>query len=474
MQKQIRQADRYPDRPPTSVCAVILVVAGILAFGNGFSAPFVFDGVNFSAGLASHTLWPWTNGGASRGVALVTFQANYLLHGLNPWGYHAVNLAIHVAAALTLFGIVRRSLKRPALTGRYGGAATPLALGIALIWLVHPLQTQSVTYLVQRFESLMGLCFFLTLYFFVRGVDSPRPRGWFAAAVGACLLGVGCKETIAMAPLIVLWYDRAFVAPSWCAIWQQRRGFYAALLATSLVPPVVVLANLQGYAKSGFFSGAAVTRWEYLRSQPGVILHYLRLALWPDSLCLDNGWPVASTARAIVPPLLVLLLLAGLTLWGIWRRPAIGFFGTWFFLCLAPTSSLIPIVDLSFEHRMYLPLAAVAAATVVGHYELLRLGLRHGERPVAEPRWQIACLMGVMICCLGALTVRRRSRLSRRRCYLAGHRRQGSSSRAAIHCLGRCDSTALDEMKRRYPQSAHPSDQSHRLGGPYQSGNVPS
>ena len=103
------------------------------------------------------------------------------------------------------------SLKRPALTGRYGGAATPLALGIALIWLVHPLQTQSVTYLVQRFESLMGLCFFLTLYFFVRGVDSPRPRSWFAAAVGHACWAPAAKRRSPWRLLIVLWYDRGLL-----------------------------------------------------------------------------------------------------------------------------------------------------------------------------------------------------------------------------------------------------------------------
>ncbi len=369
--------------PAAPICWAMIALAGVIAFGNGFAAPFVFDGDPLAEGLATGRLFPYTLGGVNRGVAVLTFQANYLLDGTRVWGYHAVNLAIHIAAALALFGIVRRSLLRPSLAARYGSAADVLALAAALVWLVHPLETQSVTYLVQRFESLMGLCFLLVLYGFVRAADSPRPRGWLAAAVASCLIGGLCKETIVVAPLVVLWYDRALVATSWRDIWHERKGFYALLFAAGMVPVLGVVLNPAGYTKSGFLAGAAVTRWEYLRSQPGVVLHYLRLAVWPDALCLDYGWPVAASAGAIAWPLLALAALAGLTLWSIRRCPPVGLLAGWFFLCLAPTSSLVPIVDLAFEHRMYLPLAALAVAAVLLVYE----GLELLSRRRAGRRW---------------------------------------------------------------------------------------
>ena len=147
-----------------------------------------------------------------RPVVMLTLSANYSLGGLNTWGYHAFNLGVHLLAALTLFGIVRRTLQSPRLRERFGQAATPLALGVALIWLVHPLQTQAVTYIIQRCESLMGLFFLLTLYCVIRGFQAARPAWWHAAAALCCFLGMGCKQVMAGAPLLVLLYDVVFLS----------------------------------------------------------------------------------------------------------------------------------------------------------------------------------------------------------------------------------------------------------------------
>ena len=134
----------------------------------------------------------------------LTLAANYALGGTNVWGYHAFNLAIHVLAALTLYGIVRRTLLRPGLWERFGASAEWVALAVAAVWTVHPLQTESVTYIIQRCESMMGLFYLLTLYSFIRAVESPRPVRWQVVTVAACLLGMGTKEVMATAPLLVL------------------------------------------------------------------------------------------------------------------------------------------------------------------------------------------------------------------------------------------------------------------------------
>ncbi|MEK7731621.1 MAG: tetratricopeptide repeat protein, partial [Planctomycetota bacterium] len=119
------------------------------------------------------------------------------------------------------------------------------------------------------------------------------------------------------------------------------------------------------------FGYQGITPLEYAATQPCVILNYLRLSFWSVGLCLDYDWPVARTAIVIIPPALVLLLLIGATAWGLVRRSWLGFAGAWFFVILAPTSSFIPIKDLAFEHRMYLPLAAVIAVVVFGGKALL-------------------------------------------------------------------------------------------------------
>ena len=177
---------------------------------------------------------------SGRPVLNLSLALNYAVSGCDVRGYHVTNLAIHLAAALLLFGIVRRTL--PRFRGCGGGQqlarlqlATPLALAIALLWAVHPLQTESVTYIVQRAESLMGLFYLLTLYCFLRGAGSARAIFWYAGSVLACLLGMATKEVMVSAPLVVLLYDRTFLAGSFREAWRRRWAYYLALAATWLL-----------------------------------------------------------------------------------------------------------------------------------------------------------------------------------------------------------------------------------------------
>jgi len=161
----------------------IIAAAALAAYANSFHGPFVFD--DFGTIAQNRTirhLWPiWaplsppTEGMpvTGRPIANLSFAINYAFGGLNVWGYHAANLAIHVLAGLTLFGIIRRTLARLGMAG-----ATGLACGIALIWTLHPLQTESVTYISQRAESLMGFFYLLTLYLFIRSVDCGPESGF--------------------------------------------------------------------------------------------------------------------------------------------------------------------------------------------------------------------------------------------------------------------------------------------------------
>jgi len=109
---------------------------------------------------------------AGRPVAALSFAVSYALAGgYDTWWYHATNVAIHAAAALALFGILRRTLLTDPLRERFGAAAAPLAFAAALLWAVHPLHTQAVTYIVQRVESLMGLFLLLTVYCAIRAAE---------------------------------------------------------------------------------------------------------------------------------------------------------------------------------------------------------------------------------------------------------------------------------------------------------------
>jgi Flp pilus assembly protein TadD len=236
-------------------------------------------------------------------------------------------------------------------------------LSVALLWVVHPLQTEAVSYVVQRYESLMGLFYFLAVYAAIRCGTSPKPFPWALLTVVATLLALGSKEVAVSLPIVILLYDRALLAGSFREAWRRRWGLYLGL-AGAWVMFFVWQSQVPARGWAGY--RLPVAWYAYARSEPGVILHYLYLCVWPGSLCLDYSWPVASGTLEIVGPALVIAALLAATAYAVIRRPAWGLLGAWFFLILAPTSSVMPINDLAVEHRMYLPLAAVIAAVVLG------------------------------------------------------------------------------------------------------------
>jgi Flp pilus assembly protein TadD len=372
----------------------LLIFAAILvAYANSFSGPFIFDDLPWiAANPHVRHLWPLWNvlqpppggGGTGRPLVCLTLALNYALSGLEPWSYHVFNLAIHASAALVLFGIVRRTLQGPRLRGRFGAHANGLAAAIAIIWAVHPMQTESVTYVIQRMESLMGLFLLLTLYCVIRGNDAPRRRSWYAGAVACCVLGMGTKEGMAVTPIIVLLYDRVFLADSWTDLWHERCRLYAGLAATWLILILLIVINkTRGDTLLGF---PAVSWWRYAQNQFGAMAHYLQLVFWPDRLCIDYGWQSSSLPRSwiAVGAMLTVWLLAA-TGWALAKAPPLGFLGAWFFLTLAPSSSVVPIQDMVAERRMYLPLSAVVTLVVIAAWNgLTALSQRFGRTRAAR------------------------------------------------------------------------------------------
>src|SRR5205085_665567 len=145
---------------------------------------------------------------------------------------------IHLLAGLTLFGVVRRTLRLPRLPARSASSADGLAFAVALLWLVHPLHTHAVTYLVQRCESMMGLFYLLALYGLVRASTSPGARLWYLLSLLAALLGSATKEVMVTAPAVLLVYDRVFLADGWRDLVRRRFLYHAALAAACWTLPV--------------------------------------------------------------------------------------------------------------------------------------------------------------------------------------------------------------------------------------------
>ncbi len=444
---------------------MLIVVAIAAAYANSFRGQFVFDDEdNITRNGDIRSLWPPGEAFGNlcrrmRPVTDFTLAVNYAFsrwadqdsHSLVPtadahghvpgcheWSYHTFNLIVHVLAALVLFGIVRRTLLLPRFAGRFDRAAVWLALAVALLWGVHPLTTEAVTYIVQRAESLASLFFLLTLYCVIRGggaqrrdgktgrgeegsmtrqelgdssspppvIPSARPNIWHMLAVVACALGMGSKLVMVTAPVVVFLYDWLILSGSLHKVLRSWR-LHVGLAATWVIPAALLFT-----VPAGATAGLGVqkfTPWTYLLTEMGVIAHYVRLAFAPVGLRLDYGWPAVAPGKdiwLIVPPAVLLIALAGLTVWAIVRRRAVAALGVFFFVVLAPTSSIVPIRDPAVEHRMYLPLAAVIAAVVVGLYALgSELSRRVGSAMAA--RIAAGAALGAAAAALAFLTVQR-------------------------------------------------------------------
>jgi len=355
-------------------CAIIVVVTG-LVYANSMCVPFLLDDDDWIADNENvHSLWPpWRTMAtppqlctAARPVACLTLGINFLLSRYDERGYHLGNILIHALAALALYGTVRRTLRLPGTSASLRKASTGLGMACALIWAVHPLQTESVTYIIQRMESLMGMFYLLVVYCVLRGATSlRRSRRWYVWAVCMCALGMGSKEVMVSAPIVVLIYDRIFLASSFGEVLRRRWRLYVGLAATWAILPALVLWG--GKSGSAGFGMENVTAATYALTQSCVIVKaYLPLCVWPYPLIMDAGWPMVESFREAAPcvgGIVVLLLVIAVAL-RYCRR--LGFLGLWFVLTLAPSSSFFPIADAYFEHRMYVPLAGVVVLLVVG------------------------------------------------------------------------------------------------------------
>ncbi|HKW00246.1 MAG TPA: tetratricopeptide repeat protein [Vicinamibacterales bacterium] len=402
-------------------CALI-VAAGILAYSTSLAGPFIFDDhsavvdnaqIRDLGNVAAVLTPPAGTPLAGRPLVNLSLAINYAISGLDVTSYHVVNIALHIACALLIFGIVRRTVER--VNGWSG--PTPgslgLALAVALIWTVHPLASEVVNYTTQRTESMMAVCLLLAMYASIRALDSQTAK-WTAVAVLACLAGTGCKETIVVAPLLVVLYDRVFAFTSIADAVKARGRLYAGLACSWIALAALVASH--GQTLSAGFATANVSPWTYLLNQTMLIPHYLRLAVWPDSLVVYYGWPRALTLGDAWPyPAIVAGLLAATGV-ALVRRPVLGFLCAWVVLLLAPTSSLLPIAtEVGAERRMYLPLAAIITLAVVGAlFAWRRFSGTAAERAPKDtnaPLWPAAATVATLVVAvlLGAMTIVRAS-----------------------------------------------------------------
>jgi len=355
------------------ISVVLICLVGVIAYSNSFDCSFHFDDtLNIEENVAIRNLSnvkAWWGFVPSRPIGYLSFALNYHFHKLDVGGYHLVNLTIHIVNALLVLWLVMLTMATPVMRdqpiSRYKGA---MALFAALLFISHPLATQSVTYIVQRLASLATLFYLLSLALYVRGRlgEGNKDTGVFFSYTGSILcavLGMLIKEIVFTLPFALVLYEFSFIKTDTWKVDLKDRGIYIPIIILGIfvalfflnfsfeifnpIPPLLY----QGY-------DYPITAWQYLLTQFSVILTYIRLFIRPVNQNLDYDYPI-SYSLFEWHTLFGLLSLAGIFVVGLllfrrYRLIAFGIF--WFFLTLSVESSIIPISqNVIFEHRTYLP-----------------------------------------------------------------------------------------------------------------------
>jgi len=385
---------------------LLVLFAGAIVYANSLQVPFIMDDMVIST-LGRILPLEHLLHGTARRVANFTFSLNHLLHGESVAGYHIVNLLIHLAASLTLYLLVTASLSAlratktqlPPATLENHPAERFVPFAAALLFAVHPIQTQAVTYIVQRYTSLAALFYLLAALLFIRArLAHERVENLariLMPAFGCLLTGLlalGSKQIAVTLPLMLIALEFSLFRGR-----LLKRRFlpicgaiiFAGGIVLFLLSPDGLLPALQ----SATAEDRTVSRTGYFLTQTRVVATYLRLLILPYGQSIFHDIPLSTTFS--LPELaatflhLILLGCAALLFRSsgrtegekaiLQRLAALGI--CWFYIALIVESSIFPITDRIFEHRVYLPsagfflaIAALASLAIAGRANRLRRG----------------------------------------------------------------------------------------------------
>lgn len=347
-------------RTPVAILLGIALILSVLAYSNTFTGEFQFD----DDGTVAESPYV-TDIGSFRGlplkslvdgirpVATFTFAVNYYFWGLDVLPYHVTNFAVHAVCGLLVFYLALLTARSPGLLYDESRARF-IALLTSAIFLLHPVQTESVSYVSQRYESIASLFYLASLIAFIKGRQAAGLPGryvLYALSIASGILALGSKQFAVTLPLVIILYDFYFLndRPSF-----KRMAGPLVFLALAAAAGLIIVGGLKG--TDAGFSVQGFTPWEYLLTQFRAIATYIRLLFLPAWQNLDYDFRI-SRGLFEIDTLLSFLFLLSLFAAAIFlfrKRRAVSFFILWFFIVLAPTSSIIPIIDPIFEHRVYL------------------------------------------------------------------------------------------------------------------------
>jgi tetratricopeptide (TPR) repeat protein len=379
--------------------ALVPACLALATYCWSLNGKYVFDDVpTVEQNLTLETLGGWWDAAfgpkhspiSNRPVVCLTFCLNYAINGRDPFGYHLVNLLVHMANAALLWAVLRRALVAPNLGNRYDDAkATWTAAAIASVWAVHPLGSEAVVYITQRTTLIMSFFLLGTLYGVLRSVsDQAQAVFWQSVAVGSCALAMMSKEESVALPILVILFDRAFNYASFKQAFKERWPMYSGLAATWLLLILCVLLGPEN-PTVGYHRLPNASAFEWLMTETPVLLHYVRLTFWPAPLSVAYDWEVIrDLSQVFLQGMLILALIGGAVALWFWK-PHWAWLGAWFFLLLAPTSSILPIIsEVVAERRMYLPMLSLLIPAMLGLFWLVeRVGRAVGVSAGTQAAW---------------------------------------------------------------------------------------
>ncbi len=455
-----------------AVVAICLLAAAI--YSNTLSVPFVFDDVdniqlNHRIHITSLDLQSLREAAISflprRAVANVTFALNYYFGRLDVTGYHLVNIAIHLINGILVYVLALRLLKQSrGLTNQSprpldDRAAALASLAAALVFTAHPLQTQAVTYIVQRMTSLAAMFYLLSLLLYVQGrlaASSRRRKVLWGMGLISWLLALGTKENTATLPLAVLLVEWFFFQDLSFA-WLKKNLWYAIPLVAILGLLTVAILGHKPLDKILFaYERKDFTPIERVMTQFRVVILYFSLVLYPHPGRLNLIHNI-QTSHSLLDPwttlvcLLLILAFVAVAIFLARRRRVVSFCLLWVVLHLVIESSIIGLY-MVFEHRMYLPMFGVSVMVA------LLLG-----RVFARSRAWAACLTCLLVLPLGAGTYLRNRTWQDRvglwtdviakspREHRAFYNRGGAYADQGRYDAARRDYTRTIELKGDYP-----------------------
>ena len=334
----------------------------LIAYLNTFSASFHFDDHTSIVENYALKVLSWENFmsmfSGTRPVVNLSLFFNYQLSGLHVVGWHIFNIFFHIMNSYFVYLLILRTLGLPSLSERYGDRARRIAIFGALLFGLHPIQTESVTYIISRTELLAAFFYLATFLLFIKGAQTNRFY-YYIACFFTSLFAVESKEWAVTLPAMLFLYDYLFLSDSTLKpVFSRWKAYILVALPWGLITYVMMTTNLSG-AGFGITSEGRITPVTYLLTSFNVLWTYIRILFFPFNQNLDYSYPIAKTLFEF-PTILSFAghLFVVITAFLLYRRKKwtlIPFGIAWFYITLSPTQSFVPILDVIFEHRVYLP-----------------------------------------------------------------------------------------------------------------------